>query len=100
MKKTKIDWADSTWNPVTGCLHGCDYCYARKIANRFGRYKRIEDLLCPKEYPKDCGICKACNRILNEPMRSSDTYEYMRQRAMKIRHGADCFTKQFALSGK
>lgn len=36
MTKTKIDWADSTWNPVTGCLHNCDYCYARKIANRFG----------------------------------------------------------------
>lgn len=34
-KKTKIDWADATWNPVTGCLHGCEYCYARKIANRF-----------------------------------------------------------------
>lgn len=37
MKKTKIEWCDSTWNPVTGCLHGCEYCYARKIANRFGR---------------------------------------------------------------
>jgi len=36
MKKTKIDWADSTWNPVTGCLHGCEYCYARNIAYRFG----------------------------------------------------------------
>ena len=35
MKKTKIDWADSTWNPVTDCLHGCEYCYARGIANRF-----------------------------------------------------------------
>lgn len=35
-KKTKIDWCDSTWNPVTGCLHGCEYCYARKIAYRFG----------------------------------------------------------------
>lgn len=32
---TKIDWADTTWNPVTGCLHGCEYCYAQKIANRF-----------------------------------------------------------------
>ena len=21
-----IDWAWSTWNPVTGCLHGCTYC--------------------------------------------------------------------------
>lgn len=36
MNKTKIDWCDSTWNPVTGCLHGCEYCYARSIANRFG----------------------------------------------------------------
>lgn len=34
--KTKIDWADATWNPVTGCLHGCGYCYARRIAKRFG----------------------------------------------------------------
>ena len=34
--KTKIDWADATWNPVTGCLHGCEYCYARRIAERFG----------------------------------------------------------------
>ena len=36
MLKTKIEWCDSTWNPVTGCLHGCEYCYARKIADRFG----------------------------------------------------------------
>ena len=36
MNKTKIDWCDSTWSPVTGCLHGCEYCYARGIANRFG----------------------------------------------------------------
>lgn len=35
MKKTKIDWADASWNPVSGCLHGCEYCYARKIARRF-----------------------------------------------------------------
>ena len=34
-QKTKIDWCDSTWNPVTGCLHGCPYCYARRIAERF-----------------------------------------------------------------
>ena len=34
--KTKIDWCDSSWNPVTGCLHGCEYCYAQGIAKRFG----------------------------------------------------------------
>ena len=33
--KTKIDWCDASWNPVTGCQHGCSYCYARRIASRF-----------------------------------------------------------------
>lgn len=27
-----ISWAAWSWNPVTGCLHGCEYCYARDIA--------------------------------------------------------------------
>lgn len=35
-QKTKIDWCDSSWNPITGCLHGCPYCYARGMARRFG----------------------------------------------------------------
>jgi protein gp37 len=30
-----IEWALWTWNPVTGCEHGCKYCYARDIADRF-----------------------------------------------------------------
>ncbi|MFZ5451675.1 MAG: DUF5131 family protein [Thermodesulfobacteriota bacterium] len=35
MNRTRIEWCDFTWNPVTGCHHGCDYCYARRIAHRF-----------------------------------------------------------------
>ena len=38
MDKTKIDWCDMSWNPITGCKHGCTYCYARRIAERFGGY--------------------------------------------------------------
>ena len=30
-----IEWAKWTWNPVTGCKHGCKYCYARDIAMRY-----------------------------------------------------------------
>jgi len=30
-----IEWAQWTWNPVTGCKHGCKYCYARDIDARF-----------------------------------------------------------------
>lgn len=35
MNKSKIDWCDFTWNPVTGCTRGCEYCYAAKQARRF-----------------------------------------------------------------
>jgi hypothetical protein len=38
LNKSKIEWCDLTWNPVTGCNHGCEYCYAKKIANRFGSH--------------------------------------------------------------
>ena len=62
-KKTKIDWCDSSWNPVTGCLHGCEYCYARSIAKRFGSHQ----MPIFRDYP-----------ILHEPVRCTDTYEYMR----------------------
>jgi protein gp37 len=47
MNKTKIDWADFTWNPVTGCWgpggtkekpNRCSYCYAVGVAKRFYEY--------------------------------------------------------------
>ena len=39
VNRTRIDWTDHTWNPITGCLRGCDYCYARRMAHRLrGRY--------------------------------------------------------------
>lgn len=36
--KTGIEWADATWNPVTGCdkvSSGCDHCYAETFAERW-----------------------------------------------------------------
>lgn len=44
--KTKIDWCDATWNPVTGCLHDCEYCYARRIAERFGGASETDNNEC------------------------------------------------------
>jgi len=34
---TKIEWAQWSWNPVTGCKHDCSYCYARHLALGRGR---------------------------------------------------------------
>lgn len=57
MEKSKIDWCDSTWNTVTGCLHGCEYCYARTIATRFGvnlsDENKLHELECPFMYVSD-----------------------------------------------
>ena len=68
MKETKIEWCDSTWNPVTGCFHGCEYCYARGIAKRFGGASRTD-------YEGDCDWCaEAEGRIhdLHDPVEDPD----------------------------
>lgn len=68
MNKSKIEWCDMTWNPITGCYHGCEYCYARRIAHRFrnqdeesikmtkffkANYKNGGDLVCLESESKD-----------------------------------------------
>ena len=53
MNDTKIEWCDMTWNPVTGCLHGCEYCYARRIAERFGKMKWPTNELHVLDQPKE-----------------------------------------------
>jgi len=35
LNRTKIEWTDYSWNPITGCLHGCWYCYAKRLTQRF-----------------------------------------------------------------
>ena len=37
MVKSKIEWIESTWNPITGCTkisRGCQHCYAERMAKR------------------------------------------------------------------
>ena len=36
----QVSWAKWTWNPVTGCLHLCDYCYSREMAETRESYKQ------------------------------------------------------------
>ena len=38
--RSKIEWTDHTWNPVTGCTKispGCKHCYAETLAKRLQR---------------------------------------------------------------
>lgn len=35
--RSKIEWTETTWNPVTGCTkisQGCKFCYAERMAKR------------------------------------------------------------------
>lgn len=60
-----IEWAQWSWNPVTGCLHTCSYCYARVIAeskkmekaypNGFAPTFRVAQLFAPgnSKVPKE-----------------------------------------------
>lgn len=42
MSKSKIEWTETTWNPVTGCSEisaGCKNCYAKRMAFRLKAMK-------------------------------------------------------------
>lgn len=45
--KTKIEWTDARWNPITGCTkvsQGCKNCYAETIAKRFWKDRKFTDI--------------------------------------------------------
>jgi protein gp37 len=46
MNKTKIEWTDYSFNPITGCKHDCWYCYAKKLFTRF--HKSFEPIFYPE----------------------------------------------------
>lgn len=64
MSKTKIDWADMVWNPVTGCTkisEGCQNCYAERMSKRL-------QLMAPKKYSQ--GFAVKCHpEALQEPLK-------------------------------
>ena len=58
-RRSKIEWCDATWNPVTGCTKvsaGCAHCYAEQLTRRF-----------PQHYPRAFAVTLWHTRIL-EPL--------------------------------
>lgn len=81
---TKIETFDATWNPVTGCLHGCEYCYARGFANRYcgfnptpgisnGAWNRIQYV---KDGPRLGVLNEAQHRIQKNGMIAKAAYPF------------------------
>lgn len=70
MNRSGIEWCDHTWNPITGCLNGCGYCYADIMTARFSgdvrmNMTRVEEYEVWKRRDADGVIY-----MLNSPMLS------------------------------
>lgn len=56
-----IGWCDYTWNPISGCKHGCRFgpndtkCYAEVIAERFRGSKAFPNGFDPTFHPERLG---------------------------------------------
>lgn len=50
-KTDSIEWALWSWNPITGCLHNCPYCYARDIAQDKYTSLPVDERFAPTFYP-------------------------------------------------
>lgn len=52
MSKSKIEWTDLTWNPVTGCnkvSQGCRNCYAERMYERFNGKDSFKNIICHED---------------------------------------------------
>ncbi len=68
MNKSKIEYVDHTWNPITGCRHSCPYCYAKRLTARVAGDVRLN-----KMAKKDYSIAPAADGgedlyVLDAPM--------------------------------
>lgn len=73
--KTGIEWADATWNPLTGCTRvskGCDNCYAAKqAAGRLKNTAAYRDLavITPSGRAAFNGRIRLLPERINQPLR-------------------------------
>jgi protein gp37 len=68
MNRSKIEWCDHTWNPITGCRHDCAYCYARRMAVRFTGDVRL-NMMARKDYRTEPAADGSGNLfVLDKPM--------------------------------
>lgn len=77
MNKTKIEWTEATWNPVTGCTkisEGCRNCYAEGIAKRFWGERKFTDVQCHPERLSEPAKLKKPSRIFVNSM--SDMFHH------------------------
>lgn len=105
MNKSGIEWTDYSWNPVTGCLHGCQYCYARKMTARFsGDIRRNKTKTDKYSFDGATGLYHLfepfrsdTGGILSYPFGFEPTFhEYRLNWPQEIKNGANIFVGAMA----
>lgn len=86
-----VEWALWTWNPITGCLHNCPYCYARDIANRFYSHLPDNERFAPVFYPDR--LSAPSNTKLPNLAAITDPIERMGKQNVFVCSMADLFGK-------
>lgn len=100
VNRSRIDWTDYTWNPVTGCYHTCPYCYARRQSARFAGDVRLNlaDPRCER-YQGQEGLyilhepfITRNERSISYPFGFAPTlHEYRFEWPGKVKNGANIF---------
>ncbi len=104
MNRSKIDWTDYTWNPVTGCRHKCPYCYARRQSLRFSGDIRLNlmDERCRGDvvnglFVLDQPFITRENRSISYPFGFAPTlHEYRFDWPGQVKNGANIFVCSMA----
>ena len=102
MNKTLIEWVKNpdgtqgyTWNPITGCLNNCSYCYARKLANGRLRSRYLANKKLPDFKPNDIPYGEVSQMYIQKcfndpfyprfwPERLADQFSYYGKKAQGI----------------
>ena len=96
-QSSKIEWTESTWNPVRGCTRvseGCRFCYAERIAARFsGEGMAYEGLAeNTKAGPRWTQEVQIVRELLNEPLK------WKKPRRIFVNSMSDLFHEKIELS--
>ena len=96
-QSSKIEWTESTWNPVRGCTRvseGCRFCYAERIAARFsGEGMAYEGLAeNTKTGPRWTQDIQIVRELLNAPLK------WKKPRRIFVNSMSDLFHEKIELS--
>lgn len=72
--KSKIEWTDSSWSPITGCTpvsDGCTNCYAARMVKRFPHLHGADDCDhgCTTPHPRPFSKVAFHSERLDVPLR-------------------------------